>query len=57
MDLPTSRELELETLLRQRDAQVAELSVSYAVVWNQVIQPYIASGRGDTPATVLVNST
>ncbi|KAI0774199.1 hypothetical protein C8Q74DRAFT_816891 [Fomes fomentarius] len=26
MDLPTSRELELETLLRQRDAQVAELT-------------------------------
>lgn len=27
MDLPTPRELELETLLRQRDAQVAELTV------------------------------
>ena len=27
MDIPTSRELELETLLRQRDAQVAELTV------------------------------
>ncbi|KAH9951660.1 hypothetical protein B0H21DRAFT_705401 [Amylocystis lapponica] len=26
MDLPTSREIELETLLRQRDAQVAELT-------------------------------
>lgn len=29
MDLPTSREIELETLLRQRDAQVAELTVSF----------------------------
>lgn len=28
MNLPTSRELELEVSLRQRDAQVAELSVS-----------------------------
>ena len=27
MNIPTSRELELETLLRQRDAQVAELTV------------------------------
>ncbi|OBZ70258.1 hypothetical protein A0H81_09941 [Grifola frondosa] len=27
MDLPTPREIELETLLRQRDAQVAELTV------------------------------
>ena len=27
MDLPTPRELELETLLRQRDAQVVELTV------------------------------
>ena len=29
MDLPSSRELELEALLRQRDKQVAELSVSF----------------------------
>ena len=29
MDLPTPREVELETLLRQRDAQVIELSVSF----------------------------
>ncbi len=28
MELPTSREIELETLLRQRDTQVAELTVS-----------------------------
>lgn len=28
MELPTSREIELETLLRERDAQVAELTVS-----------------------------
>jgi hypothetical protein len=28
MDLPTPREIDLETLLRERDAQVAELSVS-----------------------------
>ena len=27
MDIPTRREMELETLLRQRDAQVAELTV------------------------------
>lgn len=27
MDLPSPRELELETLLRQRDAQLAELGV------------------------------
>jgi hypothetical protein len=27
MELPSTRELELETLLRQRDKQVAELSV------------------------------
>lgn len=27
MDLPSSREIELETLLRQRDAQIAELTV------------------------------
>ena len=27
MDLPTSREIELETLLRQRDAQVQDLTV------------------------------
>ncbi len=30
MDLPTSREIELETLLRQRDAQVADLTVRAA---------------------------
>lgn len=29
MDLPSTRELELETLLRQRDKQVAELSVRF----------------------------
>ena len=28
MDLPTLRELDLETELRKRDAQVAELTVS-----------------------------
>ena len=28
MDLPTSREIDLETLLRERDAQLAELTVS-----------------------------
>lgn len=28
MDLPTPREIDLEILLRERDAQVAELSVS-----------------------------
>jgi hypothetical protein len=28
MELPSTRELELETLLRQRDKEVAELSVS-----------------------------
>lgn len=27
MDLPTQREIELETALRKRDAQVAELTV------------------------------
>ena len=31
MDIPTSRELELETLLRQGDAQVAELTVRIVV--------------------------
>lgn len=30
MDLPTPRVLELETLLRQRDTQVAELTVRIA---------------------------
>lgn len=30
MDLPTPRVLELETLLRQRDTQVVELTVSIA---------------------------
>ena len=30
MNIPTRRELELETLLRQRDAQVAELTVRIA---------------------------
>lgn len=29
MDLPSPRELELEALLRQRDKQVAELSVRF----------------------------
>lgn len=35
MDIPTPRELELETLLRQRDAQVAELTVRI-VVWQLI---------------------
>ena len=35
MDLPTSREIDLETLLRERDAQVAELSVSYCHFTNR----------------------
>lgn len=29
MDLPTRRELELETLLRQRNIQLEELTVSF----------------------------
>ena len=32
MDIPTPRELELETLLRQRDAQVAQLTVRIVCV-------------------------
>lgn len=32
MDPPSLRELELETLLRERDSQVAELTVRYAFV-------------------------
>jgi hypothetical protein len=28
MELPTPREIDLETLLRERDAQLAELTVS-----------------------------
>lgn len=32
MALPSTRELELEALVRQRDAQIQELSVSRAIV-------------------------
>jgi len=31
MDLPSTRELELEALVRQRDGQVSELNVSLVV--------------------------
>lgn len=38
MDLPTPRELELETLLRQRDAQLADLTVrSVSCLHNSVL--------------------
>ena len=43
MDLPTPRELELETLLRQRDAQVAELTVR--IVCPQPISVLLTSRR------------
>jgi len=36
MDLPTSRELELEILLRERDAQVAELGVSLDCIYQTI---------------------
>ncbi|KAJ3554769.1 hypothetical protein NM688_g2933 [Phlebia brevispora] len=44
MNLPTSREIELETLLRQRDAQVADLTVS-TVKSSTVVQPGLTCSR------------
>jgi hypothetical protein len=40
MDLPSSRELELEALLRKKDSQLAELavcSISLAFIWRSLI--------------------
>lgn len=59
MDLPSAREIELETLLRERDAQVAELTVSSCDV---VFQPCgrltrCALGRGHPATAVPLDAT
>ena len=42
MDLPSARELELEVLLRERESQLAELSVSEIGVGP--VHPYVRRG-------------
>ena len=60
MDLPTPRELELETLLRQRDAQLADLTVRSTIACARVsvqgdltrLAPACLAGRGHALETV-----
>lgn len=45
MDLPSTRELELEALVRQRDGQVSELNVSFSPICSTERFPSFVSSR------------
>jgi hypothetical protein len=57
MDLPSSRELELEALLRRKDSQLAELTVRFP---HSIPCPFINTfrriGRGQHPPTIPFHS-
>ena len=55
MDLPSSREIELETLLRQKDAQVQELTVRAVLMTFPVLnvsRERVRAGRSHSSPTV-----
>lgn len=57
MDLPSSRELELEALLRNKDSQLAELTVRTLVPHFISYSLGVIPGRGQRPPPVSLNST
>jgi hypothetical protein len=56
MDLPSSRELELEALLRNKDSQLAELTVRTLVRHFISYSLGVIPGRGQHPPPVPLDS-
>jgi len=60
MDLPSSRELELEALLRKKDSQLAELTVCPLILplipYLLITVPWRCAGRGQRPPPVSLDS-
>ena len=57
MDLPSSRELELEALLRNKDSQLAELTVRTLVLhFTTSYSLRVIPGRGQHPPPVSLDS-
>jgi hypothetical protein len=56
MDLPSSRELELEALLRNKDSQLAELTVRTLVRHFISFSLGVTPGRGQHPPPVSLDS-
>jgi hypothetical protein len=57
MGLPTAREIELETLLRQKDAEVSDLTVSFAAYCSITKVPMHPLGRSYQAAPISFNAT
>ncbi len=56
MDLPSSRELDLEALLRNKDSQLAELTVRPLVRYSISYSLGVILGRGQHPSPVSLDS-
>ena len=57
MDLPSSRELELEALLRRKDSQLAELTVRFPhSILCLFSNTFRCTGRGQHPPTISFHS-